>query len=90
MDRPALILQTVYFHDSEQPEAFRLGQDLYEQLTRPLNDPLAFGAGIPVLSAVASDRVDLKAAEIVVVIPVLGCLQFAHMVSARTADGEAA
>ena len=76
MDRPSLILQTVYFHDSEQPEALRLGQDLYEQLTRPVNEPLAFGAGIPVLSAVAWDHVDLEAAEIVVVIPVLGATSF--------------
>jgi CHAT domain-containing protein len=76
IDRPALVLQTVYFHDSERPDAMRLGQDLYEQLTRPANDPLAFGAGIPVLSAVAGDRVDLGAAELVVVIPVLGKSSF--------------
>jgi len=76
MDRPSLILQTVWFHDSEQPEASRLGQDLYEQLTRPANEPLAFGAGIPVLSAVAWERVDLEAAEIMVVIPVLGGTSF--------------
>ena len=77
-DRPVLVLQTVYFHDSEQPEAFRLGQDLYEQLTRPVAEPLAFGAGIPVLSAVAADRVgqSLDAAEIVIVIPVLGKTSF--------------
>ena len=76
MNRPSLILQTVYIHDSDKPEAFRLGQDLYDQLTRPVNEPLAIGAGIPVLSAVAWDRVDLKAAEIVVVIPVLGGTSF--------------
>jgi CHAT domain-containing protein len=76
IDRSALILQTVYFHDSEKEEARRLGQDLYEQLTRPLNDPLAFGAGIPVRSAVRCDRVDLDAAEIVVLIPVLGKTSF--------------
>lgn len=76
VDRPVLILQTVYFHDSEHPEAFRLGQDLYEQVTRPLDEPLAFGAGIPVLSAVAWDRVNVEAAEIVVVIPVLGGTSF--------------
>ena len=76
INHPALILQTVYFHDGEQPEALRLGQDLYEQLTRPVNDPLAFGAGIPVLCAVRWDRVDLDAAEIVVVIPVLGKTSF--------------
>ena len=76
VDRPALILQTVYFHDDDKLEAFRLGLDLYEQLTRPVNDPLAFGAGIPVLSAVCWNRVDLDAAEIVVVIPVLGKTSF--------------
>lgn len=76
IDRSALILQTVYFHDSEKEEAWRLGQDLYEQLTRPMNDPLAFGAGIPVRSAVRCDRVDLDAAEIVVLIPVLGKTSF--------------
>ena len=58
-NRPALILQTSYFHDSEQPEALRLGQDQYDQLTRPVDDPLAFRAGIPVLSGVRWDRVDL-------------------------------
>jgi len=43
MTRSALVLQTVYFHDNEQSEARRLGEDLYEQLTRPASDPLAFG-----------------------------------------------
>ncbi len=75
-NRPALILLTVYFHNDEREEAFQLGQDLYEQLTRPVSDPLAFGAGIPVWSAVAADRVDLEAAEIVVVIPLLGGISF--------------
>ena len=51
MDRPTLILLTVYFHDSEKQEALRLGQDLYGLLTRPVSDPLAFGAGVPVFSA---------------------------------------
>ncbi len=76
MDRPSLIVQTVFFDESERVDACRLGLDLYELLTRPVNEPLAFGAGIPVLSAVAWDRVDLEVADIVVVIPVLGGMSF--------------
>ena len=72
MNKPVLSLQTVYFHESDCADAQRLGGDLYERLTRPNNDPLAHGAGIPVLCGVRSDRVDLQVAETVVIIPVLG------------------
>jgi len=72
MNRPVLTLQTVYFHESDRNEARRLGSDLYDRLTRPLNDPLAHGPGIPVLVGVGADLVDLRAADTVVLIPVLG------------------
>ena len=74
--RPTLVLQTIYFDENDRLDALRLGRDLYHELTRPVNDPLAYGAGIPVWSAVAADRVNLKAAEIVVLIPVLGGTAF--------------
>ena len=72
MDRPTLILQTVCFQDSDRPKASRLGADLYHHLTRPLEDPLAFGPGILVFRAVEPEFVDLEAAEYVIVLPVLG------------------
>jgi hypothetical protein len=72
MKRPPLILQTVYFHDSDREEAQRLGKDLYERLTRPIDDPLAHGPGIPVLVGVHATCVLLEAADKVVLIPVLG------------------
>lgn len=72
LGRPTLVVQTVYFHDSDRDEARRLGKDLYRLLSRPTDEPLAFGAGVPVLWAVAPDSVDTEAARHVVVIPVLG------------------
>lgn len=72
MTRPVLVLQTVYFHESDREEARRLGVDLYERLTRPIDDPLAHGPGIPVLVAVQAESVDVEAADTVVLIPVLG------------------
>ena len=74
--RPTLILQTVYFHENDKTEAQRLGLDLYDALTRPTNDPLAFSTGIPVYCGVESEKVRLDAAEHVVIIPVLGTLTF--------------
>ena len=74
--RPALILYTTYFHEDERAQAYRLGLDLYEELTRPIDDPIAFGSSIPVFCAVDPDKVSLEAAETVVVIPVLGKLSF--------------
>jgi len=76
MSKPALCLQTVYFHESDQEAARRLGEDLYQHLTRPANDPLSFGAGIPVAVGVAADQVDLAAAEVLVLLPVLGKTSF--------------
>jgi hypothetical protein len=75
--RPALILYTVYLHEDERELAYQLGLDLYAELTRPLDDPLAFGASIPVFCGVDAGNVSLQAAEAVVVIPVLGKLAFA-------------
>lgn len=76
MLRPALCIQTVYFDESDRNEARRLGADLYEHLTRPADDPLAYGAGIPVLSAVRTDVVALEGADVVVLLPVLGKTTF--------------
>ena len=74
--RPSLSVQTIYFHDSDREHARRLGSDLYDQLTRPADDPLAYGAGIPVLSGVSAENVELAAAEISVLVPVLGRTTF--------------
>jgi hypothetical protein len=76
MLRPALRIQTVFFDDSDRNEARRLGADLYEHLTRPTEDLLAYGAGIPVLSAVSADVVELEAADVVILVPVLGKTSF--------------
>ena len=76
MSKQALCLQTIFFHESDRAEARRLGKDLFNQLTRPLEDPLAYGAGIPVAIAVSADAVDLEAADIVVLLPVLGKTTF--------------
>ncbi|HKP04434.1 MAG TPA: CHAT domain-containing protein [Chthoniobacterales bacterium] len=72
MKRPVLILQSVYFHQSDREEALRLGSDLYGRLTRPIDDPLAHGPGISVLVGVEAESVDVAAADTVVLIPVLG------------------
>ncbi len=72
LPRPTLLLQTVYFHPDDQKDALDLGIGLYNRLTRPLDDPLAFGPGIPVRVAVAAEHVDLKAAETTIIIPVMG------------------
>ena len=76
MLRPDLSLQTIYFHESDREEAIRLGKDLYHLLTRPLDDPLGYGANIPVQIGVSADRVDPETADIVVLIPVLGKTAF--------------
>ena len=74
--RPTLSIQTVYIHPGDRETAVRLGADLYQILTRPVDDPLSFGPCIPVLSGVALDHVDTNAADRVVLIPVLGKLAF--------------
>lgn len=76
MQRPALSLQTVFFHESDREQASRLGTDLYEHLTRRINDPLGYGANIPVLVAVSAARVEVDAAEVVIVVPILGRTTF--------------
>jgi hypothetical protein len=83
MDRPVLSIQTVYFDETGQAEAQRLGSELYHHLTRPAKDPLGYGAGIPVQVAVRSDRVELGAADRLVLIPVLVKETF-HSGRART------
>lgn len=72
IDPPALALQTVYFREDDREGADELGKELYNRLTRPLGDPLAHGAGIPVWVGVPADKVDTKVALATVVIPVLG------------------
>ncbi len=76
MSKPVLCLQTVYFDESDREDASRLGKDLYYHLTRPQEDPLAYGPGIPVAVAVAAEAVDLQAADVVVLLPVLGKTSF--------------
>ena len=72
MNQPTLIIQTVYFNDSDRESAMKLGTELYELLTRPIDDSLSYGPGIPVFRAVEPRFVDLDAADHVVIIPVLG------------------
>lgn len=79
MMRPTLVLQTVCFDDSDHGSAAELGRDLYNQLTRPEDDPLGRGAGIPVYSAVRPECVDLDAADHVVIIPLLGKVTYLTM-----------
>ena len=79
MKRPVLSLQTIYFDESDRPDACRLGSDLYERLTRGIKEPLGPGPGIPILVGVQADRLDLQVAETVVVIPVLGKETYSQM-----------
>jgi CHAT domain-containing protein len=79
--KPTLIVHTTYFSakgpgslepDPERADAVRLGDDLYELLTRPKSDPLAWGAGMPIRVATLPTLIDSQEAALVVVIPVLG------------------
>lgn len=72
MGRPVLSLQTVYFDQTDQEDARELGTHLYQCLTRPIEDPLSYGPRIPVRVGVREDRVAVEAADVVVLIPVLG------------------
>lgn len=72
MKPPVLTLQTVYFHESDREAARGLGLDLYHHLTRPADEPLAYGAGIPVRVAVRADKVELDTASTTMLIPVVG------------------
>lgn len=82
MGKPTLIVHTTYFpltadpklvsKDPERLAAEKLGLELYEKLTRPLDDRLSWGAGVSVRIATRADRVDPGEAEHVVVVPVLG------------------
>jgi len=67
---------TVRNPDSDRETAAKLGRDLYNLLTRPLNDSLASGASIPVRSAVDKNQVNAHLGKTVVVIPVLGATAF--------------
>jgi hypothetical protein len=73
-----LVVQTTYFHDSDRADAVALGRELYNLLTRPLGDPLAYGAGIPVVVAVSREHLDLRAAVHTIVVPVLGAVAHAN------------
>ncbi|WP_339746148.1 CHAT domain-containing protein [uncultured Rubinisphaera sp.] len=70
--RPTLTFFTVYFDDRERDLAWQLGERLYDSLTRPIDDPLAYGPAIPVYSGVSEEFIDFDAAEHVILIPVLG------------------
>jgi CHAT domain-containing protein len=70
--KPSLAVSTVYFDDDDKKKAEELGAGLYNVLTRPTDEPLGYGPGIPVYSGVQADKVDLTLAERVVLIPVLG------------------
>ncbi len=83
--RPQLIVHTVWFpldpsvegtqvraDDPERAEAVRLGRDLYDLLTRPLEEPQAHGPGVPVRVGTRFDLVDPEEAEEVVLVVVLG------------------
>ena len=79
--QPTLVIHTTYVPveppnraalDPERIAAKALGEELYELLTRPLSDPLVWGAGIPVFAATPWNEVDAGEAEHVVVIMMLG------------------
>jgi hypothetical protein len=70
--RPALQIQTIYFADTDEAPARELGLLLYDRLTRPRNDRLAFGPGIQVRVAVPYLSVDPEEADHVVLVPILG------------------
>lgn len=79
MLKPSLIVYIVSFDrdaqdrtGAEYESVETLGRHLYGRLTRPTDDPLAFGAGVPVRVAARPEHVDLESAEIVMVVPVLG------------------
>lgn len=79
--KPTLVIHTTHFDASssgskERDEAVRLGEDLYELLTRPRALPLAWGPGIPVRIATAASHVDLDEGTRVFVVPVLGSRAF--------------
>lgn len=69
---PPLHLQVIYFDESDREEARKLGLDLYDHVTRPADDPLGYGAGIPVSVAIRYDRISLEYPETLMLIPVLG------------------
>src|SRR5262245_25423817 len=82
--KPALLVQTVYFHNADQASAETLGFELYDLLTRPrgereragaeatAQERLAFGPAIPVRIAVEPEEVGTTEARHIVIIPVLG------------------
>lgn len=88
IQKPTLIVHTLFFpvndsagaeSDPERAEAARLGEDLYKLLTRPLDDALVWGPGIPVRVASRWQDIDATEATHVVVIPVLGHEAFTNV-----------
>lgn len=69
--RPTLLVQTAFFHESEHRYARVLGESLYNTLTRPITDPLALGAGVPVRVAVPAGELLPDAASHMVVVCLL-------------------
>jgi hypothetical protein len=80
--KPTLTIHTTYFPgpdaslpaDEERDTARWLAHALYDLLTRPKSDPLAWGPGIPVRAATEAALVDsaFDQAAHVVIIPILG------------------
>jgi hypothetical protein len=88
IQKPTVIVHTLFFPvndaanvelNPERAAAARLGEDLYKLLTRPLEDALVWGPGIPVHVASRWQNVDAAEAKHVVVIPVLGQESFAKV-----------
>lgn len=76
--RPALAICTVAFHEDDQEVARVLGDALYDSLSRPRKNPLAYGPGALVYGAVDPEAVALDEAETVVIIPVIGGMATAY------------
>src|SRR5580698_4861574 len=79
IDRPTLVIHTTFFAphqksdvDSERASACGLGAELYDLLTRPRRDPLAWGPGIPVRIGTWPERIDRTEADHAIIVPVLG------------------
>jgi len=79
MKPPSLVVETVCFAESDKDAATELGARLYDILTRPRGEVQAYGPGIPVYRAVQAESVDLKIAQKLVILPVLGRQTHASM-----------
>lgn len=92
IDRPTLVIHTTFFaprqkadSDSERGPACTLGGDLYDLLTRPRRDPLAWGPGIPVRVGTWPERIDRTEARHAVIVPVLGGRAFSDQEARESA-----